>query len=212
MSLCVCVRVDRESSNVSQAPLLMSEPPSSLPFLPSFSSFTLPLSLSHFPSFNWSTFFLVSLFSLFPSSLVSLVEPGDEIYSQALDPQRVCLCRCISPFPLCLAGSVRPSAALHNNRAQSKAEHSTFCAGRGGVGLSHRQKNECTSPWGIPSSPVFLYYIVQPLSLSLSQSSSVSLSFSLNCLITTSCISGQHSTDPPPTHTHTKSGIFSQFL
>lgn len=204
MSLCVCVRVDRESSNVSQAPLLMSEPPSSLPFLPSFSSFTLPLSLSHFPSFNWSTFFLVSLFSLFPSSLVSLVEPGDEIYSQALDPQRVCLCRCISPFPLCLAGSVRPSAALHNNRAQSKAEHSTFCAGRGGVGLSHRQKNECTSPWGIPSSPVFLYYIVQPLSLSLSQSSSVSLSFSLNCLITTSCISGQHSTDPPPTHTHTQ--------
>lgn len=44
--VCVCARVDRESSNVSQAPLLMSEPPSSLPFLPSFSSFTLPLSLS----------------------------------------------------------------------------------------------------------------------------------------------------------------------
>lgn len=201
MSLCVCVceLIERAAMSVRRPSSCLSLLPPSLSFLPSPPSPC--LSLSHFPSFNWSTFFLVSLFSLFPSSLVSLVEPGDEIYSQALDPQRVCLCRCISPFPLCLAGSVRPSAALHNNRAQSKAEHSTFCAGRGGVGLSHRQKNECTSPWGIPSSPVFLYYIVQPLSLSLSQSSSVSLSFSLNCLITTSCISGQHSTDlpPPPT-------------
>lgn len=64
MSLCVCVRVDRESSNVSQAPLLMSEPPPSLPFLPSFSSFTLPLSLT-FPPLTEAPFFLSPSFLCF---------------------------------------------------------------------------------------------------------------------------------------------------
>lgn len=39
---CVCVRADNESSNVSEAPLLMPQPPSSLSSLPSPLSPCLP--------------------------------------------------------------------------------------------------------------------------------------------------------------------------
>lgn len=69
--------------------------------------------------------------------------------------------------PLCLAASVRPCAALHNNRAQIQLEPSTLCEGRGVAGKRmHFSLKEHTPP------PLLLYpFGFLPFSLTFSPTS-----------------------------------------
>ena len=195
----VCVRADsREQQCQSGAP-----PHAPASFLPPFPSF-LPsplspcLSLFHFPCSQWGSA-CVFLFTLFPSSLVSLVELADELNTQALDPQCVsasvyvslpssslCLLALSGLLQLCTTTEPRASWSV------------PLCAQAEGCRLVTATGK--LMPFSLRCTLLPLF----PSEFSLSRSLSLPLTLSLssNCLITTSCISGQRRTDlpcsPPP--------------
>lgn len=188
-SACVDVWADSKSSNVSQAPLLMLQPPSSLPFLPPFSSFTLPLLISS-PLLSmmlllFSTFVSFLLRCLLVTWLMKWLHSFGSTACLPLVSASPCLSR--------PARSVRPCAALHNNRAQIELEPSTLCEGRG-VSARHTGRN--TDAFLLKGT-----YTLHSSSTRLISSLPFSLTFSPNCLITTSCNSGQQCTDLPHTPT-----------
>ena len=185
MRVCVSVWAFKESSNVSQAPLLMPQPPSSLPsFLPSFSSFTLPL--FHSPCCHWSS-------SLSSSSLRSLplwcCWSGwwNEITGSR---STVCLSLCLSLSFLSLSSSLTTcvSSWLYQAFCSSAQQQSPeragpfhFLCSERGVHSSHRQGNYSFSPRGTFSSPFSPHKLVSP-SLSLFSPLSLSISLSLSQL------------------------------
>ena len=192
--VCVCEQI-AESSYVSQAPLLMPQPPSSLPFLPSFPllfhlaslSFTFP-ALTETPLVSSSSLCLLPLWCRWLNWPMSWIHRLS-IHSVCLPPS---MYPSLPPLSVCWLYQAFCSSAQQQSPEQAGAFH--FAHRQRGVGLSRQQENECLSPWGALSSPFSPLNLV---SLALSLSPSLALSLSSNCLITTSCISGQRRTDLP---------------
>lgn len=213
MSLCVCVceLIERAAMSVRRPSSCLSLLPPSLSFLPSPPSPC--LSLSHFPSFNWSTFF--SCLPLFFVSFLSGVA-GWTGWWNLFTGSRSTACLSLSMhFTLSSLSSWLCQAFCSSAQQQSPEQGGAFH-------FLRRQRGSWlvtpTEKWMhfslrhtlLPRFP--LLHSPAPLSIALTVFLCLSLFLSQLPYYNILYLRATQHRSAPPTHTHTKSGIFSQFL
>ena len=141
VNVCVCEQI-AESSNVSWAPLLMPQPPSSLPFLPSFPllfhlaslSFTFPAP-SEAPLVSFSSLCFLPLWCRWLNWPMSWIHRLS-IHSVCLPPS---MYPSLPPLSVCWLCQAFCSSAQQQSPERAGVFH--FAHRQRGVGLSRQQEN-----------------------------------------------------------------------